>query len=358
MSKGKSSPINQLLSFAGSQNLLFKATREPLSPRASQKRKSLQMTELRKRIMKQSPLLSERYDIILEKFHGDETALLSAISHLLPSGYIMPSSPVPEEQKKQSESKTNNQSNVEIQEPSFNRQNLRKDFPNTVDLYLELTGGSSTNNISTIISKDHNDVKALTSAMDQSESKQSTTADCSTARRDLIARGVDPNYVDLVLENKSNGAVNNSSFSISVTTHSVHSVSAAENARDITETKQSSTETNDEYVDDSQLLLPELNDGTFSQPVLTSTGEEQELVIFNQRSKMFIFCKEDQYGDEVRRNMWKERGKGQLKLLKHTLTGKYRILMRQEATKKVICNAPIIGQETFTYPTPKQIVRF
>jgi hypothetical protein len=90
--------------------------------------------------------------------------------------------------------------------------------------------------------------------------------------------------------------------------------------------------------------------------VSTSTGEEYETISFNERSKMYIFYKEDKYGDEVRKNLWKERGKGQLKILQHKTTGKYRLLMRQEATKKVICNAPITGQETSTYPTPKQVV--
>ena len=105
----------------------------------------------------------------------------------------------------------------------------------------------------------------------------------------------------------------------------------------------------DANVDDSQLILPELKGGAFSATVTVTTGEEQEEASFSERSKMYIFYKEDKYGDEVRTNMWKERGKGQLKVLKHKVTGKYRLLMRQEATKKVICNAPISGSETLSY---------
>ena len=111
----------------------------------------------------------------------------------------------------------------------------------------------------------------------------------------------------------------------------------------------------DENVDDSQLILPELKGGAFSQTVATKSGEEQEEATFSERSKMYIFYKEDKYGDEVRLNMWKERGKGQLKILKHKLSGKYRLLMRQEATKKVICNAPILGSETLDFPSVKQV---
>ena len=121
--------------------------------------------------------------------------------------------------------------------------------------------------------------------------------------------------------------------------------------------KSPGTKGNDDdgNVDDSQLILPELKGGAFSATVTMTTGEEQEEAIFSERSIMYIFYKEDKYGDEVRTNMWKERGKGQLKILKHKVTGKYRILMRQEATKKIICNAPITGNESLTYPSAKQV---
>lgn len=84
---------------------------------------------------------------------------------------------------------------------------------------------------------------------------------------------------------------------------------------------------------------------------------EPEETVCSERSKMFIFCKRDKYGCEVRTNQWKERGKGQLKVLKHKLTGKFRLLMRQEGLdQKVICNAPITGTEQVTYaPNGKQL---
>ena len=88
-----------------------------------------------------------------------------------------------------------------------------------------------------------------------------------------------------------------------------------------------------------------------------SQNHEEEDAIFSERSKMYIFCKEDKDGDRVRTNWWKETGKGQLEILKHKTTGKYRILMRQEqdATNKIICNVPIGGDESLTYPSAKQV---
>ena len=87
---------------------------------------------------------------------------------------------------------------------------------------------------------------------------------------------------------------------------------------------------------------------------------EPEEVVYSERSKMYIFCKEENYGNlnysGVRTNQWKEKGTGQLKVLKHKLTGKFRLLMRQERTLKVICNAPITGTEQLTYaPNGKQL---
>lgn len=50
------------------------------------------------------------------------------------------------------------------------------------------------------------------------------------------------------------------------------------------------------------------------------TGEEDEEVLFDQRSKLFRFSE----------NEWKERGLGQLKLLQNPTTKKVRLLMRRE----------------------------
>ena len=46
----------------------------------------------------------------------------------------------------------------------------------------------------------------------------------------------------------------------------------------------------------------------------------------------------DNYGDEVRTNFWKERGKGWMRVLRNRTTNKCRVLMRQDETKKVCVN--------------------
>ncbi|CAD5121392.1 DgyrCDS9914 [Dimorphilus gyrociliatus] len=56
-------------------------------------------------------------------------------------------------------------------------------------------------------------------------------------------------------------------------------------------------------------------------------GEEDEDIIFNERAKLYRFV-DDQ---------WKERGVGQMKILKNK-AGKYRILLRREQVLKLACN--------------------
>ena len=72
--------------------------------------------------------------------------------------------------------------------------------------------------------------------------------------------------------------------------------------------------------------------------VEVKTGEDDEDVLFKMRSKLYIFVTEDVYGGEKRTNFWKERGTGDVKLLKHKVHGKVRLLMRQEKTLKICAN--------------------
>ena len=69
----------------------------------------------------------------------------------------------------------------------------------------------------------------------------------------------------------------------------------------------------------AQVNLPEV-------PVLT--GEEEEDVIEKFRTKLYRW----------RNKQWKERGVGELKLLKHKKTNRIRLLMRQEKTHKIVAN--------------------
>ncbi|XP_028175103.1 E3 SUMO-protein ligase RanBP2-like [Ostrinia furnacalis] len=62
--------------------------------------------------------------------------------------------------------------------------------------------------------------------------------------------------------------------------------------------------------------------------VKVTTGEEDENVIFSARAKLFRFVDKQ----------WKERGIGEMKLLKHRVTGKVRVLMRREQIHKICAN--------------------
>lgn len=64
--------------------------------------------------------------------------------------------------------------------------------------------------------------------------------------------------------------------------------------------------------------------------VETKTGEEDEEVLFKLRAKLFRFSKE--------LSEWKERGTGDVRILKHKRSQKIRLLMRREKTLKICLN--------------------
>ncbi|UYV77500.1 RANBP2 [Cordylochernes scorpioides] len=68
--------------------------------------------------------------------------------------------------------------------------------------------------------------------------------------------------------------------------------------------------------------LPELAD--------LKTGEEDEEVMFSSKAKLFRYDSEGK--------QWKEKGRGEMKILKNLKTGKYRILMRRDQVLKVCAN--------------------
>lgn len=72
------------------------------------------------------------------------------------------------------------------------------------------------------------------------------------------------------------------------------------------------------------------------------TGEENEDITFSERCKLFRNIE----------NEWKERGIGNIKILKTKDTGKYRILMRREQIHK-LCANHAITPELELKPTPK-----
>ncbi|KAJ7969758.1 RAN binding protein 1 [Quillaja saponaria] len=66
------------------------------------------------------------------------------------------------------------------------------------------------------------------------------------------------------------------------------------------------------------------------EEVTVSTGEEDEDAILDLKSKLYRFDKDG--------NQWKERGAGTVKFLKHKVTGKVRLVMRQSKTLKICAN--------------------
>ncbi|WFD05839.1 Ran GTPase binding protein Sbp1 [Malassezia vespertilionis] len=64
--------------------------------------------------------------------------------------------------------------------------------------------------------------------------------------------------------------------------------------------------------------------------VEVKTNEEDEEAMFKIRAKLFRFDKESKE--------WKERGTGDVRLLKHKDTGKIRLVMRRDKTLKVCAN--------------------
>ncbi|PSS17582.1 Ran-binding protein 1 c like [Actinidia chinensis var. chinensis] len=66
------------------------------------------------------------------------------------------------------------------------------------------------------------------------------------------------------------------------------------------------------------------------QQVAISTGEENEDVLLDLKAKLYRFDREG--------NLWKERGVGTVKLLKHKESSKVRLVMRQSKTLKICAN--------------------
>jgi RanBP1 domain len=67
-----------------------------------------------------------------------------------------------------------------------------------------------------------------------------------------------------------------------------------------------------------------------TEKVETKTNEEAEDAVFKMRAKLFKFDRESRE--------WKERGTGDVRLLKHKANGKTRLVMRRDKTLKVCAN--------------------
>ena len=82
------------------------------------------------------------------------------------------------------------------------------------------------------------------------------------------------------------------------------------------------------------------HDGPHFEPIIAlpekidvKTGEEDEEVMFSHRSKLYRFVAEEK--------QWKERGIGDIKLLRNVSSGKMRVLMRRDQVLKLCANHQI-----------------
>ncbi|GKT54199.1 ran-specific GTPase-activating protein [Colletotrichum tofieldiae] len=73
-----------------------------------------------------------------------------------------------------------------------------------------------------------------------------------------------------------------------------------------------------------------------TEKVDVQTNEEAEEQLFKMRAKLFKFVKET--------TEWKERGTGDVRLLKHKENGKTRLVMRRDKTLKVCANHYIVPE--------------
>ena len=82
------------------------------------------------------------------------------------------------------------------------------------------------------------------------------------------------------------------------------------------------------------------HDGPHFEPIIplpdkihVKTGEEDEEVMFSHRAKLYRYVADDK--------QWKERGVGDIKLLKNRQSGKMRVLMRRDQVLKICANHQI-----------------
>jgi len=71
--------------------------------------------------------------------------------------------------------------------------------------------------------------------------------------------------------------------------------------------------------------------------VVVNSGEEEEEEAFKRRAKLYRYAHEETPAE------WKERGTGEVKIMRHPETGSARIIMRREKTMKVCANHSILA---------------
>ncbi|KAK5994544.1 Ran-specific GTPase-activating protein 1 [Cladobotryum mycophilum] len=79
-----------------------------------------------------------------------------------------------------------------------------------------------------------------------------------------------------------------------------------------------------------------------TEKVDVKTNEESEDQLLKMRAKLFRFFKAGEKG--ATENEWKERGTGDVRLLKHKENGKIRLVMRRDKTLKVCANHYVVPE--------------
>ena len=100
---------------------------------------------------------------------------------------------------------------------------------------------------------------------------------------------------------------------------------------------------NGEYFNPEEEVKINPSDNCNLAKVEIKTGEEDEDLIFKYRGKLFRF----------RDGEWKERGTGDLKLLRHKTNKKIRFILRQDKTLKIVANF-IISEKPLCELKPHQ----
>ena len=86
-------------------------------------------------------------------------------------------------------------------------------------------------------------------------------------------------------------------------------------------------EDNNDFNPEAEVGFGEAKECTLPKEVVKS-GEEDEDIIFKMRGRMYRF----------RKNEWKERGTGEIRLLRHKTDNKIRLILRQDKTLTAVAN--------------------
>jgi Ran-binding protein 1 len=101
-------------------------------------------------------------------------------------------------------------------------------------------------------------------------------------------------------------------------------------------------------VEEELALGAEFKKNTLTEVVEVKKDEDNAETLFTHRSKLYHFITEDTYGGETRTNYWKERGLGDIKILKDKTKGTVRVIMRQEKTLKPCANFALTEECSLT----------